>query len=221
MAVTLGRRRIRELFDRFTSVAISGDGDTLVAASKTSGIAGGGIFFSTAPFSDGGTWAPAGGPTGDVASVTVSGDGAKLAAAVSGGTIYTAIRVIAEDGTGKVSWIWTERWTDQEGETSNTKRAWSAVAYSADGKKLVAADSLGFIYVSADDGATWKRASAPSYRWKTVAASADGRVLIAAADQGVSAARHSRPSSPLTSARPGHRRHLVHELCLEVRGRLG
>ncbi len=86
-----------------------------------------------------------------------------------------------------MSWTWTERWTDQPGEAPpHRTRAWTAVAYSGDGSKLVAADGSGFIYVSTNDGETWKRV-AHSYRWKTVASSEDGGVLIAAADQPVSA----------------------------------
>jgi photosystem II stability/assembly factor-like uncharacterized protein len=177
----------RELLERtWISVASSGDGDTLVAASRSSSgpIHGGRIGRIYISIDGGGHWTPTDEISTTWTSLTVSGDGNKMAAVESGGTIHTATRVTAADGT--VSWTWTPRWTDQAGEAPNTKRAWSAVAYSADGSTLVAADGSGFIYISTNDGETWKRV-AHSYRWKTVASSKDGRVLIAAADQGVSA----------------------------------
>lgn len=75
--------------------------------------------------------------------------------------------------------------TEQE-----TRRRWAAVASSADGARLVAADfgpALlgvgGHLYVSTDYGLTWTpRESARN--WTSVAASADGQRLVAVAGNG-------------------------------------
>ncbi|HRY52046.1 MAG TPA: sialidase family protein [Candidatus Paceibacterota bacterium] len=77
--------------------------------------------------------------------------------------------------------------------TTAPDRAWKAVATSADGTRLVAAGDARHIvgvynipgppapiYVSADAGATWTQASAPSNTWSSVACSADGARLVAA-----------------------------------------
>ncbi len=60
----------------------------------------------------------------------------------------------------------------------DSSRAWSAVASSADGMKLVATVKGGQIYTSTDSGVTW--ASQDSSRnWSSVASSADGTKLVA------------------------------------------
>jgi hypothetical protein len=70
-------------------------------------------------------------------------------------------------------------WTPRD-----TNRDWSAVASSADGTKLVAADSGdgagGQLYTSTDSGVNWTaQANAPSTSWESVASSADGSKLVA------------------------------------------
>ncbi|MDB6110385.1 MAG: hypothetical protein JWR69_2135 [Pedosphaera sp.] len=62
--------------------------------------------------------------------------------------------------------------------------AWQAVASSADGAKMVAAVSSGFIYTSVDSGATWTQ-RATSQAWHSVASSADGTRLAAAVSSGL------------------------------------
>jgi len=63
--------------------------------------------------------------------------------------------------------------------TSAPTTAWTSVASSADGSKLVAAANGGGIYTSTDSGATWTLTSAPNARWISVASSADGTKLAA------------------------------------------
>jgi photosystem II stability/assembly factor-like uncharacterized protein len=59
---------------------------------------------------------------------------------------------------------------------------WQCIASSADGKKLIAGTSSGFLYVSRDSGRTWKQTSAPNKGWwNSVASSADGKTLAAIA----------------------------------------
>jgi photosystem II stability/assembly factor-like uncharacterized protein len=54
------------------------------------------------------------------------------------------------------------------------------VASSADGTKLVAVALTGYIYTSADSGATWTQTGAQEL-WNSVASSADGTKLVAVA----------------------------------------
>jgi hypothetical protein len=156
----------------WTSVAPSFDGTTLVASTTgTAGLGLGDIYIST----DGGaTWTPQS-QRANWKSVAISHKGDKVVAADFGGTIHTATKVTAQDGT--VSWAWTELPGQQ------TRRNWIAVALSADGSKVVAADAFGFIHIFTDDanGGTWKQVG-HNNRWSTVDISADGRVLVAAAD---------------------------------------
>jgi photosystem II stability/assembly factor-like uncharacterized protein len=64
--------------------------------------------------------------------------------------------------------------------TSAPTNAWSSVACSADGARLVAAAKGGGIFTSTDSGATWMLTSAPTFpRWTYVASSADGTQLAA------------------------------------------
>ncbi len=63
--------------------------------------------------------------------------------------------------------------------------AWSSVASSADGTKLVAAAgdymSSGLVCESTDSGVTWKRINAPTSPWKVVS-SANGETLVGIGD---------------------------------------
>jgi hypothetical protein len=99
-------------------------------------------------------------------SVASSADGAKLAAVVDGGQIYTS----TDSGV-----TWTPR---------DAVRPWRSVASSADGTKLVAVVQGGQIYTSTDSGVTWTaRESARS--WRSVASSTDGTKLAAVAFTGL------------------------------------
>jgi hypothetical protein len=58
---------------------------------------------------------------------------------------------------------------------------WLAVALSADGARLFAANAGGFIYASTNSGATWIANTALSRGWTSIASSADGNQVVAAA----------------------------------------
>src|SRR5438128_6868356 len=68
-----------------------------------------------------------------------------------------------------------QSWTRTSAPITN----WTAVASSADGRKLVAVVGPGPIYTSADSGATWTMTSAPLKGWSCVASSAAGTKLAA------------------------------------------
>jgi photosystem II stability/assembly factor-like uncharacterized protein len=82
------------------------------------------------------------------------------------------------DGTGTcvpmAGAIWTQRATSQN---------WYAVASSADGTKLVAAVSQGYLYTSTDSGESWTQ-RATSQAWWAVASSANGIKLVAVSYNG-------------------------------------
>ncbi len=69
-----------------------------------------------------------------------------------------------------------------------------AVASSADGTRLVAAEWGGQIYLSADAGLTWTARETSRY-WQAVASSADGRKLVAVEYYGPSGGGHIYTSS--------------------------
>jgi hypothetical protein len=71
-----------------------------------------------------------------------------------------------------------QTWTPTSAPITN----WSCVASSADGSKLVAAVTNGFIYTSTNWGKIWTQSAAPSNSWTRLASSADGNQLFAAAN---------------------------------------
>jgi photosystem II stability/assembly factor-like uncharacterized protein len=94
-------------------------------------------------------------------AVASSADGAKLAAVVSNGKIYTS----TDSGV-----TWTERESD---------RSWQGIASSADGTKLAAVDyNNGQIYTSTDSGVNWT-ARESNRTWQCITSSADGTKLAA------------------------------------------
>ncbi|MDQ3131887.1 MAG: hypothetical protein M3Q99_14160 [Acidobacteriota bacterium] len=95
-------------------------------------------------------------------SVASSSDGAKLAAVVYGGQIYTSI----DSGAN---------WTPRE-----SNRNWQAVTSSANGSKLAAVVQSGQIYTSVDSGATWTPRES-NRNWQAVTSSLDGTKLAAVA----------------------------------------
>jgi len=68
-----------------------------------------------------------------------------------------------------------QTWT----QTSAPIKAWTCIALSADGAKMVAGTYEGEIYTSIDLGRTWDLKNASSNRWLCVALSANGSVLAA------------------------------------------
>ena len=105
-------------------------------------------------------------------SIASSSDGTKLAAAVSGGYIYTS----TDSGV-----TWTERATSQN---------WISITSSSDGTKLAAATTGGgrdggSIYTSTDSGANWtEQTGAGSRTWSSIASSSNGTKLAATVSGG-------------------------------------
>lgn len=159
-------------------VASSADGMKLIAADYA-----GSLYTST----DGGsTWTErTSAGSHNWFSVASSSDGDKLIASTSDtvfsngnwnnvGNLYTSV-----DGGA----TWVQR-------TSGGVGAWSSVASSADGSKLIASRAVsnvgsntGSLYTSTDGGATWvERTAAGSHAWRSVASSSDGSKLVAVND---------------------------------------
>lgn len=93
-------------------------------------------------------------------SVTSSANGAKLAAVVWNGQIYTS----TDSGV-----TWTPR---------DLLRNWISVASSSDGTTLIAAEGGGHLFVSTDSGISWIQQGV-GRGWSAVASSADGTRLVA------------------------------------------
>ncbi len=83
----------------------------------------------------------------------------------------------------------TDQGSNWVGQTTAGNRVWRAVAASADGRWIIAADygdvalsgSPGMIYGSSNYGSTWRvLAAAGTRRWVAVASSSDGKRLVAA-----------------------------------------
>jgi hypothetical protein len=71
---------------------------------------------------------------------------------------------------------------DNWAATTAPTNQWTAVASSADGTQLIAADSGygdGLIYTSSNSGSAWLPASGPVEYWTSVASSGDGSRLAA------------------------------------------
>ena len=79
--------------------------------------------------------------------------------------------------SAKCDFASAQSWT----RTSAPTNAWTAVAVSADGTRLVAVGNR-FIYTSTNYGLTWISNSAPTISWLSVASSADGAKLAAVAN---------------------------------------
>lgn len=142
------------------SVASSGDGKALLAASFSSSIA----ILST---NSGNSWTPASLPVSPWDAVTCSADGQTLAVGGNAGPIYVSTNA-------GVSWVLANA----------PNQAWGALTASADGSLLAAAAFLpaGNIYVSTNRGSTWELSSAPTANWTSIACSATGKHILAAAN---------------------------------------
>lgn len=107
-------------------------------------------------------------------SIAMSADGMKVFAATDdGGPSFTST-----DGGA----TWTERgatgpvWGDGSDDY---------VASSADGTRLYAAQSWGYVYTSSDSGATWTaQTSTGQQEWGAISASSDGSKLVAVTSAG-------------------------------------
>ncbi len=147
-----------------SSWALSPDGNTLLAW-------GGGQPFKSRNL--GGAWEPMTFPSRRTA-LTISADGARWFAGTYGEGIY-----VSEDAG--VNWRKT-------GSPYTSSNAWTQIATSANGMKLLAsqvsdASIGGALFTSQDAGTNWMRTSAPANKsWNTLASSADGSKLIALSD---------------------------------------
>jgi len=163
-----------------SAVASSANGTKLVVAANADDSDNPGRIYTSAD--SGCTWKPTGAPSNYWGAVASSADATKLVAAAAG-EIWRSHIGLLTFGSGPI-YISTDAgatWT----QTTAPSKNWAALASSADGTKLVAADgggsSQGLIYTSADSGATWRAVSASGNHWHSVASSADGTKLLAAA----------------------------------------
>ena len=143
--------------------------------------------------------------------IASSGDGAKLAATVYGGDIWTSTNSgstwTESASTGSKNWfgitsssdgtklaatvyggaIWTSTnsgstWTES---ASTGPKNWTAITSSSDGTKLAAVTWYGSIWTSSNSGSTWaESASTGPNAWIAIAASSDGTKLAAVVDGG-------------------------------------
>lgn len=104
----------------------------------------------------------------------------KLAIEMSTGCSYAVcddLYCIADQCICDMSWI---------KQTGSGSRHWIALASSADGVKLAAAENDGLIYTSVNSGVTWTpQAGSGSRPWYALASSSDGVKLVAALSAGV------------------------------------
>ncbi len=150
-------------------VAGVGDAGWIVAQNTNQQILAGNLSSSV-----GQSWTASGPGNANWTAIACSADGTKMAAAISGGYIYTSTN------SGST-------WTNQSG--SSGAADWSALASSADGTHLIAAAGYspylaesGDVYVSGNSGVSWTEALG-SAAWSGVACSADG-TKMAAVDHG-------------------------------------
>jgi hypothetical protein len=119
--------------------------------------------------------------TNDVSAVTVTlpaspsiGDTFRVAGAGGAGWVIaqnTNQTILAGNLSGSIGASWTAR---------DGSRAWSGVASSADGTKLVATVKGGNIFTSTNSGVNWTNLNNGGIRnWSSVASSADGTRLVA------------------------------------------
>lgn len=152
--------------DNWTAIASSADGTKLAATT-----AGGAIYTST---DSGANWAQRATGGGNLSCIASSADGTKLIM----GAGYTP-------HSSTTGYIYTSsnsgiNWTTRLGPA-----AWSGVASSADGSRLVAVVRGGTIYTSADSGGSWSSPSGMStYLWSSVASSSSGAKLVAVEGNG-------------------------------------
>jgi photosystem II stability/assembly factor-like uncharacterized protein len=189
------------IFNNWTSVAITADGTQIAASSFL-----GGIYTST----DGGTnWQSVGSPDESHRSVLASStNGSSLVAAFYGGGIYgsadwgltwTPLPAPVDNWNSLASsWDGTrlavgaspgQIYTSKDSGATFTSRlpqnnSYQAIAGSVDGSNLVAIVSGGNIYRSTDSGQSWAITTAPAANWSSVATSTNGMNLVATVQGG-------------------------------------
>ena len=199
-------------YNNWFPVAISADGNTLIATSDS-----GSIYVSR---NSGASWTTAtNAPSVSWVCVSISADGSKMVAGIDGGTIYTSEDygltwkptkapdnfwesiACSADGTKLAAAAFSDGLNNQapgqihlsqnSGVTWKTPhhskkyhQFWLAIASSSDGSKLVAVNAGGSIYTSKNSGNTWSLTSAPNASWFSVASSTNGDKLVVAANGG-------------------------------------
>jgi hypothetical protein len=159
----------------WTSIACSVDGTRLLAVASTdlTGTLGTGrIYVST---DSGNSWSQTLAPPQDWSSIAASADATKLvavgASGWSHGQFYEGDGQIYTSMDGGTTWVATQ---------APSAQAWEAVACSADGFRVVAGSSDGWLSTLPYAG-PWKATLAPAGRWWwSVAAAADAAKLVAA-----------------------------------------
>jgi photosystem II stability/assembly factor-like uncharacterized protein len=162
----------------WSAIASSADGTRLVAT-----IYSGNIYTST---NSGANWLlHNSNPINSLlawSSVASSADGTRLVATVGSSPFGAGSGYIYTSSDSGASWVL------RNSSPVNTAMAWTCVASSADGTKLVAVAYNGYIYTSSDSGASWVlRNSSPvntAKLWTCVASSASGTNLAAGVDGG-------------------------------------
>ena len=85
--------------------------------------------------------------------------------------IAAVVAVFSQSANAKQVVTWTE-------QTGSGSRAWTSIASSADGSKLVATMTGGSAYISDDAGKTWtEQVDSGSRAWIAITSSADGTKL--------------------------------------------
>ena len=145
-------------------VACSSDGTRMAAATSQ------GLWVSS---DTGATWTQDNvpGAGGGVSGITMSADGSKLAACVSGGNIWTS----TDSGS---SW--------NEDTSVGATQPWYSITSSADGTVLAAVGLSSSIWTSTDSGASWTEDATVGAAkvWYSVRMSGDGSVIVALEAEG-------------------------------------
>jgi photosystem II stability/assembly factor-like uncharacterized protein len=152
-------------------VAVSGDGNTFVAAGGLQGNDSlDAIFVST---NRGGSWFVATAGSNSWSSVACSVDGQTIVAS-------SRPRAVGSSGYVVVSRDHGLTWTN----TGLPSAVWISVCCSSDGSKMFAAQLLSSVYTSSDAGNTWSQTSLSTATDTAVACSGDGGVLAVSGRDG-------------------------------------
>ena len=160
---------------RWQGLTISDDGTKLYAGSR----AGATVYFSV---DSGATWTAnsprsTSGGAASWARMAATSDGTKVMTASADNSYEGYVYTTTNAGTGSPA-TWIRHEPAGAGWSS-----WFGVAMSADGTKMMAGKDAnqGYVYTSADSGATWTgHSSLPSGYWRALAMSADGEKMVAA-----------------------------------------
>lgn len=111
-------------------------------------------------------------PTAAWSSVASNSTGTNLVAVVNGGGVFITGGIYTSSDSGAT-------WTQQSTGLPSGGSAWSGVASSSTGTKLVAVVNGGGIYYSSNSGTTWAQSNASNGSWGGVTSSSDGSLLEA------------------------------------------